>query len=120
MDISILHVFKNTNNEEGILLEVLADTNLHRFIIMDNTYQNGIVSNKERHVHWFSSKEVSKGDVVVLVTGKGKNESIMSEEGVLVHFVYWNLDHEIWNNDGDRAVLVQVDDFDSKLVSELK
>lgn len=100
-----------TLDSERVELSVLEDTNLHHFIIIDTTYENGEtkISNKMRHTFWFNPQEVKKGDEVVLYSKVGINQSTAINGGKNKKYhLYWDLKNSVWNNSGDAAVLFEV------------
>ena len=61
------------NDEERIILRVLEDCNLCRYLVLDTTFdKDGNISNKNnRQVYAFGDMPVRKGDYVVLYTKVG-------------------------------------------------
>jgi hypothetical protein len=118
MNAKIRKIIDNGHNDERILIDILADTDIGKFLVLDTTYtSSGDVSNKVRHPYWFPDKAVKKGDLVVLYTKKGKSSSTENKDGTTNHFFYWGLDSNVWNNDGDCALLLHVDEWLSHKVS---
>lgn len=114
MKVKIDKIENHGKEGEKIVLEVLEDTNLGDFLILDTTYSSsGKISNKVRHPYWFPNKEVKKGDSVTLFTKEGKNISLKMKNSKSIYFFYWNLKSFVWNNDGDCALLVHVKDCES-------
>lgn len=60
------------------------------------------------------AKDADAGDWVSLRTGKGKNRSFVNDDGKTVHRFYWGLDHPVWNDDGDAAVLIEIADWKTR------
>lgn len=114
MQVKISKIENHGKEGEKIVLEVLEDTNLGDFLILDTTYSSsGKISNKVRHPYWFPNTEVKKGDSVTLFTKEGKNTSFKMVKSNSIYFFYWNLKSFVWNNDGDCALLVHVKDCES-------
>jgi len=110
MRVEIKEIIDHGHNDERIVLSVLADDDIGKYIVMDSTYTlSGGVSNKVRHPYWFPDKNVRKGDLVVLYTKKGKQSDKVKEDKSTVHFFYWDLDIHVWNDDGDCALLFHID-----------
>lgn len=98
-------------SEERVLLTVLEDCNLNSYMVADTTYTDkGKISNKSRHTRWFGSVDVEKGDRVALHTKVGSYKKQVSK-GVTWHHVYWNFKSPIWNDDGDGAVLFEINNW---------
>lgn len=108
-------------SEEYVILDVLEDCNLNHYLIADSTYtEDGYISNKARHSHWFVGKDAKKGDAVVLYTGVGDNKAVKNANGTTVFHRFWGLRSAVWNDDGDGAVLLQIDTWKTTKVSETK
>ncbi|TCZ55749.1 hypothetical protein [Roseicella aquatilis] len=94
--------------QEHVLLRAKEDCNTVKYLLADSTYfDNGNVSNKLRHFFWLPSKDVKKGDLVSVRTGKGKNTEVINPQGTTVHRFYWGLEAPVWNDEADCAVLVE-------------
>ncbi len=119
--VKIRSIVDHGHQTERIVLDIIADSDIGEFLVLDTTYNsNGQVSNKVKHPYWFPDKEVQKGDTVVLYTKKGENSSKINTNGTTTHFFYWNLDINIWNNDGDCALLLHVYEWEAHKVAAEK
>lgn len=115
MKVKIRNVSDYDNHEkERLVLDVIEDTDIGEYLVLDTTYTaKGGVSNKARHPYWFPDKKVKKGDIVVLYTKRGKQSS--TDNGTYTsHFFYWGLDSSVWNDEGDCAVLLHIDEWSAK------
>jgi len=110
MKIKIVKILDRASaNKERLWLKVLQDTDLTYYIVLDTTYTSrDAISNLQRHAYWFPPKQVRSGDNVVLYTRKGTNSSQPNQDGTQNHYFYWDLDHTIWNDSGDCAVLFEI------------
>lgn len=118
MKVKIRNIVDHGHNDERIVLDVNADTDIGEYLVLDTTYtSSGVVSNKVRHPYWFPDKKVKSGDVVVIYTKKGTNSQQVNKDGSTSHFFYWGLDNNVWNNDGDCALLLHVDNWESHRVT---
>jgi len=106
-----------THDSERVLLTVLEDCNLKNYQIADTTY-NGehSISNKLRHFYWFAPKDVKAGDKIILHTKRGRNSSTELANGKTQYTYYWGLGNFVWNNDGDAAVLFEVNNWNTTRV----
>jgi len=102
----------NTDNER-IILDIIGDTDIGEYVIFDTTYHSSTnqVSNKMKHSFWFPDQKVKIGDVVVLYTKSGKQSSTKNANGAISYFFFWGLNSKIWNNLGDCAILLHVDEW---------
>lgn len=117
MDLKIREVLDRKTDNERLVLDVIKDCRLGRYVVLDTTYDNeGNVSNKNRHVYLFPTQALKKGDLVVLYSKKGENSTIENKNGSISYFYYWGLDSTVWNNEGDEALLLHIDDFEIKEV----
>ncbi|AZA52122.1 hypothetical protein EG348_03425 [Chryseobacterium sp. G0201] len=95
---------------ERVNISVLEDCNLRYYIVIDTTYVGDTaISNKMRHMHWFTPRDVKKGDEVLFYTKSGitKTEEINGGKNKR-YTLFWNLGNPVWNNTGDAAVLFEV------------
>lgn len=113
MDLKIQEIKDRGNDEERLVLRVLKDCNLNRYLVLDTTYDNeGYISNKNRHVYVFANVLVKKDDYVVLYT-KVDNDAVQNNaDGTTSYFFHWNMQNHVWNNEQDIAYLVHYDDWD--------
>ena len=115
MDMKLLRILDQGTNEERLVLKAIRSCNLNEYIVFDTTYdENGVASNKHRHLYVFPYIDVEADDTVVLYSKKGKYSTIKNENGTTSHFFYWNLDIHVWNNEGDTAYLLHYDAVDMK------
>lgn len=121
MKAKIRNIIDHGHNDERIIIDILANIDIGEFLVLDTTYtSSGKVSNKVRHPYWFPDQKVKEGDLVVLYTKKGKNNSSVKADGTTSYFFYWGLDSNVWNNDGDCALLLHIDNWESHKVTIIK
>jgi hypothetical protein len=109
MKAKIRQIVDHGHDSERVIIDITEDTDIGKFIVLDTTYtKSGSVSNKVRHPYWFPDQSVKKDDVVVLYTKAGKRYSKEVDDHI-VYFFYWGLDINVWNNDGDSALLMHID-----------
>jgi len=116
MSIKIVAIQDDGNQEdERILMEVLQDDNTNNYLVLDTTYgSDGIVSNKHKHPFWFPKVSVKKGDFVILYSKKGNYNKFLNQRDTTSHHFFWNLESCVWNNNGDKAYLLEIASVDSK------
>ncbi|WP_144172780.1 hypothetical protein [Pseudomonas sp. Kh13] len=112
MKVKIDHVHGHGDaSEERVLLSVVDDCNMKYYMVADTSFTaDGRISNKHRHVHWFQSVAVKKGERISLHTKPGAYQTTVSG-GVKWHHFYFGLKTPIWNDDGDAAVLFEVNNW---------
>lgn len=98
----------NKPEEEYVRLTVEGDCNLHNYMIIDNTFRMGELSNIHRHFYRFPSQLVKKGDVIRLYTGEGSNIIKESTNGNKIYHYYMNSENCIWNDSGDEISLYYI------------
>ena len=69
-----------------------------------------------RHPYWFPDQKVKKGDTVVLYTRKGTYNTKTKSNGTTSHFFYWGLNNNVWNDEGDIALLFHIDNWQASKV----
>lgn len=115
MNLKVTSIHNHGNAaEEYVLLSVLADCDLVYYALADTTYNaNDTISNKLRHHYWWVSKQVKRGELVVLRTGIGTDDSYNNSAGNKVHRFFWGLKSAVWNNSGDAAVLFHLNTWNT-------
>lgn len=119
MDLQLIGVLdRGVPHLECVHLKVVNDCNLDRYMVCDTTYlDQNTMSNKLRHQYWFAhNNHVKFGSHVLLYSSIGTDKTAFYN-GVSFHTFYWNLEHQIWNNTGDRAVLFQLAAWQSVAVN---
>ncbi|MFG0669427.1 hypothetical protein ACF8E6_02540 [Pseudomonas sp. xss_1] len=105
---------RGSSSSEYVIIDVLKDCNLKNFMICDRTFNSdGKPSNKHRHVYFFPSCEVKKGEVVWLNTCPGTNRKNKTSDGRLAHEFYWGLNSSVWNDSGDKVYLIKMEAIDA-------
>ncbi|HBK3300187.1 hypothetical protein I5679_13965 [Citrobacter koseri] len=108
-------------SEEYVIIDVNEDCNADHLMIADTTYTpKGNISCKVRHTHWFYPTALKKGDVLALFTGTGTDKSVKQASGNTVFYRYWGLKTAVWNDDGDGAILFDINTWSTKKVAETK
>jgi hypothetical protein len=107
-------VAKDKKRGERVLFTVLEDCDLTHYMVMDSTFTTEKeISNEHRHVKWFSSLAVKKGERVCLYTGVGSYSKDV-HDGITWHKIFWGLKSAVWNDDGDCAVLFELTTWTTK------
>jgi len=106
-----IHSIVNSSNpqNEFVRLSTKIKTNLKGYAIVDVTFDDdGNPSNEFRHIYFFPDLEVNPGEWIRLYTGKGVNDLGKNGNNQDVHFLYWNSDECVWNDQGgDKATLIK-------------
>lgn len=122
MRLRIVDIRANSTDDERVLIKVEEDCNLKNYILYDETFdEEGNPSNKVPHMFRFDSLEVKKGEYISLYTKgkKGYSQSKMSNpKDAPLHIIKRGLDITIFNQDGDKAHLVQINAEDSEFVKK--
>ena len=103
---------KPQKTNECIVFRMLEDSNLSRYILFDNTYdEDGNVSNINRHNFIFPNLNVNKGDFIRIYTKKGERNAFSNKSHTTTYELYWGFDEEytIWNNPSDVAVIIKIE-----------
>lgn len=110
MKVKIISVHNQGDYEqEYVLMRVQQDCNIGYYMLADSTYtEANKVSNKVRHTLWIPHKEVKKGNLVSVWTKPGKDTTDVNKDGQTIHRFFWNLKTAVWNNEGDCAVLFEL------------
>lgn len=118
MDLKIRGVVNSKTDNEKLVLEVVQNCNIGRYMVIDTTFnEDGKVSNLHRHVFFFPHKEVKRGELIFLFSKKSVlTVGYTNDTNEYYHSYNWNLDVHVWNNDGDEALLIHYLDFERKKV----
>lgn len=110
-DFELYKVVKEPDNEH-VVLRVLEDCNLSRYILMDNTYDSeGNISNIHRHSLILPNINVNKGDYLRIYTHVGKQRSFINKSKTITHEIFWGFDGDIsiWNDTKDKAYIYKIE-----------
>ena len=114
MDLKLIKIADRGNDNERLIMRAVRKCNLNEYIVLDTTYdEEGIVSNKHRHVYIMPNIDVNEGDFIWLYTRDGRYHTHNNVSKTITHNIYWGLDIHVWNNDGDKAYLIHYDDWNS-------
>lgn len=117
MQIRIKRIVKDNLEQERVVLEVLEDCNIGQYFLFDTANdENGIESNKERHLYIFSSQLVKKNDFIVLYTRArqdGEKVSFNNKRHTVTYNFYRNLEKQIWNMNNSKIFLAHYDSWES-------
>lgn len=113
MDLKLIKIVDKNTNKERLVMYAFNECNLNEYIVLDTTYnEEGVISNRLRHVYIMPDIKVNKGDFVWLYTHTGDYHTHKNDSNTTTHNIYWGLDINIWNNEGDKAYLIHYDDWD--------
>lgn len=107
MNIAIDYIKDPGNLEkERIVFAVKNDEQLGKYLIAESyLLDNSRFSAKIRNTFWFPDQELKQGDVVVLYTKAGSNNTIKNEDGSTTYFYYWGLSEPHLNDNKPCVVL---------------
>lgn len=107
---------KGELEKECVWLDVLEDVpDLAFYMLCDTTYSDDKhISNELRHMYWFASKAVKKGDWIKVLTKAGTNTTSSNDRKTTTHILHWKLGKTVWNKDGDTAVLFSLSTWSSQ------
>ena len=89
MDVKISRILNRGTDDERLVLKVLRNCNMNEYVVFDTTFdENGVVSNKHRHLYVFPQIDVKANDTVVLYTKRGTYSTIYNDNGTTSYFFY--------------------------------
>lgn len=118
MSLKIENLVKDGDQDkEYVLLKAIENVNIGQYAIVDRTFdKNGSPSNIHKHFYRFPSKDIKKGELVALITGKGKN-TVNNKGTMPIHMFFWGSDVAFWNDiEVEKAELLKVETIAFKLV----
>lgn len=114
MNLKLIKIRNVSGADERVVIKILQKCDVSQYLLFDQTYdEEGIQSNKHRHVYVFPDIQVNKGDYICLYTKKGTYYTHENRSGTLTHNLYMGLEKSIWNNSGDVAYLLHYDDWEN-------
>ena len=114
MDLKLIKIRDVKTDNERVVLKALAKCNLNEYVLFDSSYdENGIISNKHRHLFLFPNLVIEAGDFVWLYTKSGTYGTHSNVSNTITHKLYWGIKNHVWNNEGDKAYLLHYDDWSS-------
>jgi len=120
MKIEIQSVADKGNKEkERLILKVKATADIGDYLLIQSGFNNGEVTIGTYQTYWFPYKTVEAGDLVVLYTKSGKENTRELKQGKTAHFFYWGLSSPIWNTNDKAPVLLHSPEWVSKAPNEL-
>jgi len=100
----------NSIELEKVVLNVLAETNLKLYAIIDKTFDAEGETDVFIHFYHFLDQLVKQGDIVMLHSGRGTN-GITGPDLIRrlprVYHYYWGSKSCVWNDKGDTAKLIR-------------
>lgn len=123
MELTIIKIIDHGNpSSEKVILKAEQDLNLYSYAICDNTYKSGTeeFSNERRNFYSFPAMDIRKGEYVILWSKSGNYHKTKTENGNICHNFYWSLTQGVWNNNGDLAVLINIEQIQVHVVKKVK
>ena len=110
MKVEVISVHNQGDYEkEHVLMRVREDCNIGYYVLADSTYtSDGKVSNKLRHTFWIPHRDVKKGNLASVWTKPGTDTMVTNSDGETIHRFFWGLKTAVWNDEGDCAVLFEL------------
>lgn len=112
MELQIIEIRDASEKNERIFMKATERCNLSNYLIYDETFdEEGNPSNLLPHMYRFPNIEVEKGDYVSLHTqhkNKKNYKDTLADNKTPCYYLYWGLDTNIFNNEGDTVRLIKI------------
>ena len=112
MELQIISIRDASTENERILMKAAAKSNLSNYLIYDETFDaEGNPSNLLPHMYRLPNIVVEEGDYVSLRTqhkNRKYSKGTLGDNKTPCHYLYWGLDTNIFNNDGDTVHLIKI------------
>ena len=103
---------KGNLKDERIVLKAKKSLDIgYFFVLLSKKHPKGGVSSTVRETFWFPDKQINEGDLIVLYTKSGTDTSSKNKDGTFSHFFYWGLPNVIFNDESDKAVILEGSDY---------
>jgi hypothetical protein len=97
-------------------MKATADLDVGRYLLgFGNMADWKSVYNKLARTYWFPDKQISKGDFVVLYTGKGVASQYSNKSDTTTHTFFAGLPSPEWTDDNSAAVLFELSEWDVRI-----
>lgn len=114
MNLSIKRIVdRGIPGKERLWMTAEADLDLGFYIVFDSRFVEDGIAATPKHVHWWSSYKVQKGDWVILYTGPGAEKSQRRGDGKTNHFFHWGFSAALWRDKDSCAVLVELTSWET-------
>jgi hypothetical protein len=102
-------------SRERLHLSVLAPSNLSNYVVFasQKLFPNQVKTPPD-FAYWFNDIKVYPGDQIILYTGSGQSTNERLQNGSWNRFIYWGLGNTIWDDPNSCAVLLEINEWDTK------
>jgi hypothetical protein len=108
-------VDRGVPNQERLHLSVFAPSNLVNYVVFGSQrILPNSVKTPPDFAYWFANMPVYPGDQVVLYTGPGQTKVEQRSDGKWNRFLYWGLSSTVWHDPNSCAVLLEINEWDTK------
>ncbi len=94
-------------------MEVLVRDDIGDYAMLRAGYRNDNVTSGMTRAYWFPDQEVASGDLVMLHSKDGVNNSRRNSSGNMSHHFYWRSSSPLWGKENHAPVLLHVDSWNS-------
>lgn len=110
---------KGIYEKERLVMKVIADCDVGDFLLLRAGYREGSVTTGVHNTFWFPDEYVEAGDLVVVYSKSGKQNTKQLNSGKTAHFFYWGKDAALWNTKSKAPVLMHCPEWESADPEEL-
>jgi len=101
---------------ERIVIRVQSDVDIGEYAVFCSAVSSeGNPTAGRKQAYWFPDGIVKSGDLVVLYTKRGTTSRKELKPGRTAHFYYWGQEMALWGGAGNAAVVLQIEDWNSKM-----
>ena len=96
-------------SEERVVLIAEGDGDIGRFLLASSREINeNMVSSRLRAVYWIPDRQVKNGDMIVVYTRAGKNNSVENTDHSHSHFFYRGETAAVYGGENDCVVVMEI------------
>lgn len=93
---------------ERVILKVVSNDDLGQYALFKTKRTDEkSVDSMITTAYWFPNQEIKKGDIVVVYTKAGIDNSQKNESGSMTHFQYWGKTAPLWKSADDSLVVLK-------------
>lgn len=110
---------KGNFEKERLVLKAVADCDVGDYLILRAGFRDGSVTTGVHNTFWFPDEDVEAGDLVVVYSKSGRQNTKQLKNGKTSHFFYWARDSALWGTTSKAPVLMYSPEWESADPKEL-
>lgn len=110
---------KGNIEKERLVIKALSNCDVGEFLLLRVGYREGSVTSGVHNSFWFPDQSVEAGDLVVIYSKSGRQNSKKLNSGKKAYFFYWGREGALWKDNSKAPVLMHCQEWESADPKEL-